>query len=209
MFKLSRFTRDELHLGRLEAFSDGVFAIVVTLLVLDLNVPSLLHPTDSHELQKALYHLAPKFLSWLISFVIVCKFWINHSYVLSLARCGNYALVWINSIFLMFQSFIPFPTAMMGEYPHNSLAVSCFGVIMAFNTILYVLLYAYILHALIKPELKDSQVPNIIGKSFIGPVLYLVGAFAAWKNTDIAFLFYMVTPLFFITPLSKPVKPAE
>ncbi len=196
-------------MGRLEAFSDGVFAIVVTLLVLDLNVPSLLHPTDSHELQKALYHLAPKFLSWLISFVIVCKFWINHSYVLSLARCGNYALVWINSIFLMFQSFIPFPTAMMGEYPHNSLAVSCFGVIMAFNTILYVLLYAYILHALIKPELKDSQVPNIIGKSFIGPVLYLVGAFAAWKNTDIAFLFYMVTPLFFITPLSKPVKPAE
>lgn len=178
-FSLNRFTSDEFHLGRLEAFSDGVFAIVVTLLVLDLKVQSLLHPSDAHALAKALYILAPKFLSWMISFVIVCKFWINHSYVLSLARCGNYALVWINSIFLMFQSFIPFPTAMMGEYPHNSLAVSCFGLIMGFNTLLYIALYAYTLHSLMKPELKDSQVPNIIGKSFIGPMMYLLGALAA------------------------------
>ena len=119
MHLLARFKRGHLHLTRIEAFSDGVFAIVVTLLVLELKLPMLKEHGSVSELAHQLVELAPKFLSWLISFIIVCKFWLNHHHVLGLARHANYGLAWLNSLFLMGQAFIPFPTAMMGEYPTN------------------------------------------------------------------------------------------
>jgi uncharacterized membrane protein len=129
----SRFSKGNLGLTRIEAFSDGVFAIVVTLLVLELKIPPLHEPNSVAELRRELLDIAPKFLSWLISFIIVCKFWLNHHHVIGIARSANYTLVWMNSIFLMFQSFVPFPTSLMGEYPCNPLAVSLFGVVMAFK----------------------------------------------------------------------------
>ena len=100
----------------------------------------------------------------------------------------------------MFQSFIPFPTAMMGEYPGNPLAVSLFGVVMAVNTLLFIALQAYILRHLIKPELAEAQDPNILGKSFVGVLSYSIGVAAAWVSVYAAFLIYLLTPLFFIVP---------
>jgi TMEM175 potassium channel family protein len=205
----ARFTRGELHLNRIEAFSDGVFAIIVTLLVLDLGVPVLRDAHSAGELGRQLVALLPKFLSWLISFVIVCKFWLNHHHVLGLARHADYGMVWMNSIFLMFQSFIPFPTALMGEYPHNPLAVSLFGVVMAFNTVLFIALQAYIMRHLIKPELEGTEDPHIIAKSFVGPVSYLAGAAIAWLAVDASFAIYFITPLFFIVPARPVSRPAE
>ena len=134
---LGRFKQGEMRLTRIEAFSDGVFAIVVTLLVLELKVPALKDHASTAELAHALYELLPKFLSWLISFIIVCKFWLNHHHLLRLARHADYGMVWLNSIFLMGQAFIPFPTALMGEYHSNRLAVSIFGGVFALNTLLF------------------------------------------------------------------------
>jgi uncharacterized membrane protein len=83
-------------------------------------------------------------LAGLSSFIIVCKFWLNHHHLLGLARHANYALLWLKSIFLMGQSFIPFPTALMGEYHDNPFAVSFFGGVFAVNTLLFLALHAYI-----------------------------------------------------------------
>ena len=82
---LRRFRRGELRLTRIETFSDGVFAIVMTLLVLELKVPALRDAGSAGELGHRLRELFPKLLNWLISFVIVCKFWLNHHHVLGLA----------------------------------------------------------------------------------------------------------------------------
>ncbi len=200
---LKRFAQGELRLTRIEAFSDGVFAIIVTLLVLELKVPSPHDHGSVSELGHQLLDLFPKFLSWLISFIIVCKFWLNHHHVLGLARHANYSMVWLNSIFLMFQSLIPFPTAMMGEYATNALAVSMFGIVMAFNTLLFIALHAYILRHLIRPDLVDAQDPHIIQKSFVGVFSYWIGAAAAWFSVHGAFLIYLLTPLFFIVPPTR------
>lgn len=197
---LARFQRGELRLARIEALSDGVFAIVLTLLVLELRVPSLADHHSVPELGRQLVALLPKFLSWLISFVIVCKFWLNHHHILGLARHANYAMVWLNALFLMSQSFIPFPTALMGEYPGNPVAVTLFGVVMAVNTLLFIQLHAYILRRLARPEVVAAQDPHLIRNSFVGVASYLVGALAAWGSSSAAFLTYMVTPLFFIVP---------
>jgi uncharacterized membrane protein len=203
-----RFARGEMRLTRIEAFSDGVFAIIVTLLVLELKVPELKDHSSVSELARQLRELLPKFLSWLISFIIVCKFWLNHHHILGFARHADYGMVWLNSIFLMFQSFVPFPTALMGEYPDNPLAVSLFGVVMAFNTLLFIALHAYIVRKLVKPELEDAHDPHFIRKSFVGPLSYLVGVAAAWLSVNAAFLVYMLTPLFYIVP-PKPRRVAQ
>ena len=197
---LQRFGQGHLRLGRIEAFSDGVFAIIVTLLVLELHVPELHSAGSVAELAEGLRHLLPKFLSWLISFIIVCKFWLNHHHVLSLAGHADYGMVWLNSIFLMFQSFVPFPTALMGEYPGNPLAVSLFGVVMAFNTMLFIALQSWILRRLCKQELAAAQDPHLLAKSLAGPLGYLAGAGLAWVSLPLGFIFYALTPLLFITP---------
>jgi len=203
----ARFTRGELRLTRIEALSDGVFAIILTLLVLELKTPPLQEPRSAAELAHRLLELSPKYLSWLISFIILCKFWLNHHHILNLARHADYAMVWLNALFLMGQSFIPFPTALMGEYPDNPLAVSVFGLVMAFNTVLFIILHRYILGRLIKPELVHDQVPHIIRKSFVGVASYLIGAGAAWLSVHAAFAAYFVTPLFFIVPPTRPGVP--
>lgn len=200
---LKRLAQGQLRLNRIEAFSDGVFAIVVTLLVLELKVPELHDHGSVGELGQQLVELAPKFLSWLISFIIVCKFWLNHHHVLGLARYATYAMVWLNSMFLMSQSFIPFPTAMMGEYASNPLAVTAFGVVMAINTLLFIALHAYILRNLIQPDLAQAQDPHIIRKSFVGVFSYLIGAAAAWLGVYLSFLIYLLTPLCFIVPPTR------
>ncbi|MDX1980080.1 MAG: TMEM175 family protein [Bryobacteraceae bacterium] len=200
MSLLKRFAGGELRLTRIEALSDGVFAIIVTLLVLELKAPGLTDRASVSELGQRLISLLPKFLSWLISFIIVCKFWLNHHHVLAQARHANYALVWLNSIFLMFQSFVPFPTALMGEYPENPLAVSFFGWVLALNTLLFIVLHWYVLKHLARREAAASQDPHIIRRSLIGPLFYLLGAGSAWWSVQAAFVAYLITPLFFITP---------
>jgi uncharacterized membrane protein len=197
---LDRFRRGELRLTRIEALSDGVFAIILTLLVLELKVPALKDHASVGELLHHLYEALPKFVSWLISFVILCKFWLNHHHILGLARHANYAMVWLNAIFLLGQSFIPFPTALAGEYPTNPLAVSFFGIVFAINTLLFLALQAYIVRNLIKPELAPLQDPHGLIKALVGPLSYLVGAALAWVSMHAAFVVFALTPLFYITP---------
>jgi uncharacterized membrane protein len=196
----ARFSRGKLPLGRIEAFSDGVFAIIVTLLVLEIKVPALRDASSVQELSGHLREFLPRFFGWMISFIIVCKFWLNHHHLFRQARHANYALVWMNAIFLMFQAFVPFPTALMGEYPANPLAVSLFGVVMALNTLLFILLQGYIIRNLLKPEFVGLQDPHLLRKSLVGIAAYLVGVGGAWINVNIAFVAYAITPLLFIVP---------
>ena len=133
----------------------------------ELKVPSLHDYRSLNEFGSALLELILKFLSWVISFVIVCEFWLNPHHVVGLARRADYSMVWLNPFIPMFQSFIPFPPVLMGEGFTNPLAVSLFGTVMAFNALLFIALHAYILINLITPDLVNSQDPHIILKSSV------------------------------------------
>jgi uncharacterized membrane protein len=113
--------------GRVEALSDGVFAIVVTLLVLEITVPHVAEHDSMAELARALGMLAPKFVSWVISFVTVCVIWLNHHRLFTLVSRIDNGLFWMNANLLLWTSFITFPIALMGDYPANRLAVSFYG----------------------------------------------------------------------------------
>ena len=107
----------------------------------------------------------------------------------------------------MFQSFIPFPTALMGEYPMNPLAVSLFGVGMTVNTLLFIALQSYILRNLIKPGDDHRENSASDTQIFCRRDFLLLGVAATFFNVHVAFVLYALTPLFFITPPQASMPP--
>jgi uncharacterized membrane protein len=102
--------------ARLEAFSDGVFAIALTLLVLDIKIPASTAPETTGDLWRALGRLAPTLFAFLLSFVIVLITWVNHHNGMRLVNKSSHAFLYANGLLLLTVVFIPFPTALLGEY---------------------------------------------------------------------------------------------
>ncbi len=204
-FKIWKFNK-----GRLEAFSDGVFAIVITLLVLELKVPHLEDKKNAKELSDKLVELFPIFLSWVISFLVVGALWLQHHNILRMARKVDYGLVWNNHLFLLFTSLIPFPTALMGDYPDIPFAVASFGIVMFFATGMLSLIYFYIVKNYLREEYHKATVMKNVRFALIsGPIFYIIAIGSAWISVYITFAIYCIIPLLFLTPLDKPVKEIE
>lgn len=191
--------------ARLEALSDGIFAIVVTLLVLEIKVPHVESHDSLAELAAALWTLAPKFVSWVISFVTVCVIWLNHHRLFTMMSRIDNGLFWWNANLLLWTSFIPFPTALMGDYPTNRLAVSFYGVTMLLMALGFVLM-RWQMHR--NPDLLDEHVDRAVFRTgtvysvVLGPIAYGVGASLAWISVVAAFVCYGAIALYFVFPRS-------
>src|SRR6266487_2888595 len=109
-----------LNTNRIEAFSDGVFAVAITLLVLNLQVPQL---ASANELVPKLSELWPKLLSYALSFVIVGIYWVAHHNTFHYIKQSDRNLLWLNILLLMCIVFLPFPTALLGQYPEQRVSV--------------------------------------------------------------------------------------
>ncbi|MEQ1913293.1 MAG: TMEM175 family protein, partial [Vicinamibacterales bacterium] len=109
--------------NRVEAFTDGVFAIVITLLILDLKLPDV----SAAELPSALRNLLPSIGAYVLSFGLIGMYWVFHHHSMTLVHEVDGVLLWLNILFLLFISFLPFPTMMMGRYPYETLPVVIYG----------------------------------------------------------------------------------
>ena len=109
--------------NRVEAFTDGVFAIVITLLILELKLPDV----SAAGLQPALISLLPSIGAYVLSFGLIGMYWVFHHYSMTLVHEVDGVLLWLNIVFLLFISFMPFPTMMMGRYPYQTLPVVIYG----------------------------------------------------------------------------------
>lgn len=194
---------EEVGRGRVEALSDGVFAIVVTLLVLEIRVPHVDDHASVPALVAALAALAPKFVSWVISFVTVCVIWVNHHRLLRQVGRFDHGLFWWNANLLLWTSFIPFPTALMGDYPGNPLAVSFYGLVMLLMALAFVLMRRRMLAVpgLMRDEADREAFRRGTRASVVmGPLAYLVGAALAWVAVPVAFACYAAIAIFFVFP---------
>jgi len=148
---------------RLEAFSDGVIAIIITIMVLELKIP---HGSDWHSLQT----LAPKFLSYIISFVYIAIYWSNHHHLLQTLKHVNGSVLWSNTHLLFWLSLVPFATAWAGENHFAELPVAIYSFIMLMAGVSYFILSKTI----IKVQGKDSILSSAIGKDMKG-IISMVG----------------------------------
>lgn len=113
---------------RLEAFSDGVFAVALTLLVLGLNAPHVADHSSLAQYAGAMAPLVPKVISFVLTFAMICIHWVNHHYFFSHLDRVTIGLVWLNNLFLLWMCFLPFPTAMLGNNPTDQFPVLLYAV---------------------------------------------------------------------------------
>ncbi len=145
--------------GRLEAFSDGVLAIIITIMVLELKVP---HGADPASLAP----LVPVFLSYVLSFVFVGIYWSNHHHLLHAVRQVNGRVLWANLHLLFWLSLVPFVTGWMGENNFAPWPVAAYGVVLLCAAVAYYILA----RVLVSHHGRDSALARALGKDFKGKV---------------------------------------
>jgi len=193
--KLFEPDKERYGVTRIEALSDGVFSITMTLLILGINVPPL-SPDDSTTIHKLL-QLGPLFENYFISFIVLGLFWIRHQMQFKDIRMADRNLMWINIFFLMFVAIVPFTTSMMVEYSNNHISIQVYCV----NLIILGLLliahweYAVAKHRLIDKNLNIKDLKFISKAQFLTPALFLVPAIIAFFDINIAKVCLYTLPL--------------
>ena len=184
--------------GRLEAFSDGVFAVALTLLVLEIRVPHLHDALSAPEAWEALEVLGPKFGSFLLSFAYVAVFWVNHHHFLDLIEDVDPGLLWLNILLLLCMCFVPFPTAFIGEYPDNPVGLAVFAMVLMGAGLVFTLMWPYAhRRGLMRSSVRKQAVKDVVRSGMLGPPLYAAAALAAFRLPGLAWLIFTTVPAYF------------
>jgi TMEM175 potassium channel family protein len=178
--------------GRMEAFSDGVLAIIITIMVLGLNVP---HGVTFSSLNP----LIPVFLSYVLSFINLGIYWNNHHHLLQAVKLVDGKVLWANLHLLFWLSLFPFATAWMGENNFSTLPVALYGTVLLLAAIAYFILTK----ALISLHGKDSTIAIALGKDFkgkISPVIYTAAIALSLVNSLLGLSLYVVVAIMWLVP---------
>lgn len=178
--------------SRLEAFSDGVLAIIITIMVLELKVPH----GDSLA---ALQGLIPTFLSYVLSFLYVAIYWNNHHHMIHTCRSVNGGIMWANMHLLFWLSVVPFTTGWMGENHFSPIPTAVYGLNLFAAAIAYYILQIVI----IASQQEDSLLKKAIGKDWKGkfsPIIYLIALLISIERPVVSLILYAVVAFMWIVP---------
>lgn len=178
--------------ARLEAFSDGVMAIIITIMVLELKTPEDIT-------LKSLQNILPTFLSYLLSFIYVGIYWNNHHHLFQVTEKVNGKTLWANLHLLFWLSLIPFSTSWVDEHSSLAIPVAFYGFILFMSAIAYYILQ----NTIIRFHGSDFILKRAIGKdtkSHISLTLYIMGLILSFWNTWIAILCYVIAAVLWIIP---------
>ena len=178
--------------NRLETFSDGVLAIIITIMVLELKAP---HSADL----SALRPLLPVFLSYLLSFVYLAIYWNNHHHMLHSVERVSGAVLWANLHLLFWLSLVPFVTAWMGENHFASAPTALYGLVLIMAGVAYLILQ----RTIIATQGNDSLLAVAMGRDVKGklsPVLYLIAVIATTIRPWFAWSIYVAVALMWLIP---------
>ncbi|MDF5710524.1 MAG: TMEM175 family protein [Nostoc sp. S4] len=186
---------------RLEAFSDGVFAIAITLLVLEIKVP----PPDT-VLGAELLHLWPSYLAYVVSFLAIGAIWINHHAMFYHIVRVDGMLLLLNVLHLMLIAFLPFPTAVLAEAFHRGtdepVAAAFYGGILTIIGIFVTAMWQYAArgHRLLGTHLTVKKARQISRRFLLGPIIYAIATVVALVVPWLAVLLYILLNLFYLWP---------
>ena len=196
--------------ARVEAFSDGVFAIAITLLVLEIRVPEPDLTGHGSTLLSALLALWPSYLGYLISFVTIGIMWVNHHNMFMLIRRTDRYFLLISVLFLMCIAFLPFPTAVLAEYlsepKGRRLAVALYSATFVLIALAYNGLWLYAVRngRLLEKDADREAVESISRRYMMGPIAYAVSFGLAFINTWASLAVHGLLAAFFVLPVRKP-----
>lgn len=184
--------------NRLEAFSDGVLAIIITIMVLEIKAPE----ENSFE---SLKPLIPIFLSYILSFAYIGIYWNNHHHMLQVVKKVNGSILWYNLFLLFWLSLIPFSTSWIGEQHFSAVPMSIYGFVLLMCSISYIILQ----NKIIKLEGNDSVLHRAVEKDIKGKIsmaCYILAIPLAFVSPWISGLLYIVVALIWIVPDARIEK---
>jgi len=206
---------EEKETGRLEAFSDGVFAVAITLLVLNIRIPGIdLPPSklpDDTNLWRALLNEWPMLAAYATSFAAIGVMWLNHHRLYIHIKRTNTVLILLNLLLLLIIVFVPIPTALLAEYlvkpDQHAAAIVYSGTFLAMACCFNILWrYASYHNRLLSKNADQRGVTAISRQYLFGPIIYLVVFGVAWINTLACVVLSFVLALFFALPALPPRK---
>jgi len=184
--------------NRIEAFSDGVIAIILTVMVLELRIPTT-------ATLPALKAVLPTLLSYTLSFLIVAIMWVNHHHLMHLAKHPTPAVLWTNNNLLFWMSLIPFVTAFMGQTHGAALAVAAYGFVLTLAAVAFTLVRLAIVRRRLEhaSEHVREQDRRALRKSMWSNVLYASSVPLAFVHPFISFSIFLLIPAMYFVPEKK------
>lgn len=181
-----------MHKGRLEAFSDGVIAILITIMVLELKIP---HGADISDLAP----LVPVFISYILSFIYLGIYWNNHHHMLQISSHVNGSALWANSHLLFWLSLVPFATAWMGEHKFAPWPVALYGAVL----FMCGCAYSILAQTLVRLHGRESTLAEAMGrdvKGIVSVVVYAIAIGLAFVNPLISYGCYIAVAMLWLIP---------
>lgn len=198
---MEKNSTDTITINRIEAFSDAVIAIIMTLLVLELKVPQLDHSATTMEQLDALMHLAPEFLSFAMSFLVIAIFWVNHHSFFNSIRKVDSKILWLNNFLLFWLCFIPFPTAWLGENINNQIAVILYAFTLMMSALVFQLAVGHAYKkGMFKEHISTGELERRSRRSYPAIILYAVAIPLALVHPYISIAIFISLPLLYFIP---------
>lgn len=193
-----------MKLSRLDGLSDGIFAIVMTLLIIEIRVPEFHQKITNDQLGHALAELAPLFLSYVLSFAMLYTYWRAHCFVISVAKNINIKLANYNALFLFFIGLIPFTTHLLGRYNYTQLAILLYGLNIILIGISVYMMRSYILKSdrIENMEVTSKSIRHSNIRLFVPVICAAIAMGLCFVNTLASMIVFTVLILFNLTPLA-------
>ena len=193
--------------GRVEAFSDCVISILLTIMVFDIRFPDLAHNFSQHDVNTGFQIVGPKLIAYVFSFLIIGIMWLNHHHLFHLIQVVDEKVLWLNLMLLFWMSLIPFPTAMLGRNPFLPESAAIYGGILFMVTLSFSLLRNYVIrHRLTDQDdrglTRKVNKVNIraLHKNMIASAAYLASVPLAYVSVYLSFACYLIPPVLFFIP---------
>jgi uncharacterized membrane protein len=195
---------------RVEAFSDVVLAIVITLLVLEIKVPHLESTQNINTSLSALLNLTPKFLGYFLSFFFIAVFWVNHHRFFRLIKQVDNGLLWLNNLLLLSLSFTPFPTAWIGEYPSDPIGLIIFSFVLMLAGIVFNMMWRHANHAkLFHNTVEQRVIVQAQKMGLLGPVIYFIAGIFSFMLPLLTWMLFFVVPIIYAFPQKEKKESAQ
>jgi uncharacterized membrane protein len=192
---------ETLSTTRIEIFSDAVMAIIMTLLVLEIELPVLPEHFTSQQAIDGLISILPHFLSFALSFFVLAIIWVNHHHFFHRLKHADRGLLWFNNFLLFWLCFIPFPTAFIGEHYMEPVPVMFYGIVMMFAAGSFALVHYHACrHKLFRDDVSKPFLHKEVKRSLIAPIFYFLSIPAAFFWPPLALGIFVLIPVLYFLP---------
>jgi uncharacterized membrane protein len=190
------YARDSVEFARVLSFNDGLFAIAMTLLIVSIAVPTISDTNSVSELADALNDLSANFISFFISFAVIGRYWLAHHQFVSRLKAMDQPFISLNLVYLAFVAFLPFPTALLGEYFENPLSIAIYAVNVGIVSGMEVVLFRHAYRRQLLSQQPTADVYRYGVVASLSPVAFFALSIPfAWISTTLAVaIWFLVIP---------------